>query len=49
MRVKWGRESEDEMGSMTLLVAAPSADDTRALRAAQAEHFREQLAKRLRR
>jgi mono/diheme cytochrome c family protein len=49
VRVKWGRESEDEMGSMTLLVAAPSPDESRTLRAAQAQHFREQLAKRLRR
>ncbi len=49
VRVRWGRESEDEMGSMTLLVATPPADENRALRAAQAQHFREQLARRLRR
>jgi hypothetical protein len=49
VRVRWGRESEDEMGSLTLLVAAPTPEDTRTLRAAQAQHFREQLARRLRR
>jgi hypothetical protein len=49
VRVRWGRESHDEMGGMTLLVAMPPADDARALRAAQAQHFREQLARRLRR
>jgi hypothetical protein len=37
------------MGSMTLLVVAPTTDAARQLRAAQAQHFREQLAKRLRR
>ena len=47
-RVRWGRGSHDEMGSMTLLVVAPSTDAARQLRAAQALHFREQLAKRLR-
>jgi hypothetical protein len=47
-RVRWGRGSHDEMGSMTLLVVAPSAEAARQLRAAQAQHFREQLAKRLR-
>ncbi len=49
VRVRWGRESEDEMGSLTLLVTAPSAEDGRTLREAQAQHFREQLARRLRR
>ncbi len=49
VRVRWGRESDDEMGSLTLLVAAPSAEDSATLRAAQAQHFREQLARRLRR
>lgn len=47
-RVRWGLGSHDEMGSMTLLVVAPSAEAARQLRAAQAQHFREQLAKRLR-
>jgi hypothetical protein len=47
-RVRWGRGSHDEMGSMTLLVVAPSTDAARQLRAAQAQHFREQLARRLR-
>jgi hypothetical protein len=42
-RVKWGQGSFDEMGSMTLLVAAPSKADTDTLRQAQAEHFRAQL------
>ena len=40
-----GRESTDEMGSMTLLVTAPSEADGLALRAAQAQHFRQQLLK----
>jgi hypothetical protein len=47
-RVRWGRGSRDEMGSMTLLVVAPSEAAARQLRAAQAQHFREQLARRLR-
>ncbi len=47
-RVRWGRGSRDEMGSMTLLVVPPSPEAARQLRAAQAQHFREQLAKRLR-
>jgi hypothetical protein len=47
-RVKWGQGSFDEMGSMTLLVAAPSKADTDALRQAQAEHFRTQLLARVR-
>jgi hypothetical protein len=45
-RVRWGRESTDEMGSMTLLVAAPSEADGLTLRAAQAQHFRQQLLQR---
>ena len=49
IRVRWGRGSHDEMGSMTLLVVAPSTDAARELRAAQAQHFREQLARRLKR
>ncbi len=43
VRVRWGRESTDEMGSMTLLVATPSSSDLQALRAAQSQHFRQQL------
>jgi hypothetical protein len=43
-RVKWGLGSFDEMGSMTLLVAAPSAADRNALRQAQAQQFRSELA-----
>jgi len=48
-RVRWGCESFDEMGSMTLLVAAPTGADREALRAAEVQHFRQQLAGRLRR
>jgi hypothetical protein len=47
-RVRWGRGSLDELGSMTLLVVPPTPDAASQLRAAQAQHFREQLAKRLR-
>ena len=42
-RVTWGRESFDEMGSMSLLVAAPSGPDAETLRTAQAQHLREQV------
>ena len=45
-RVRWGRGSLDEMGSMTLLVASPTGADAEALRAAQALHFRQQLLRR---
>ncbi len=48
-RVTWGRESFDEMGSMTLLVTAPTGADGEALRAALAQHFRQQMIDRLRR
>jgi hypothetical protein len=43
-RVRWGLGSFDEMGSMTLLVAAPSALERNALRQAQNQHFVTQLA-----
>jgi len=43
-RVTWGLGSLDEMGSMSLLVAAASPADEETLRQAQAQHFREQLA-----
>lgn len=43
-RVTWGLGSLDEMGSMSLLVAASSVADEETLRQAQARHFREQLA-----
>lgn len=46
-RVTWGRESFDEMGSMTLLVATPEGADSQALRAAQTQHFRVQLLRQL--
>jgi hypothetical protein len=42
-RVTWGRESFDEMGSMSLIVASPSGTDGQLLRQAQAQHFREQF------
>ncbi len=41
--VKWGRGSLDEMGSMTLLIAAPGGADGQALRDAQTAHFIQQL------
>jgi hypothetical protein len=46
-RVTWGRESFDEMGSMSLIVASPSAEDGQTLRQAQAQHFREQFVRML--
>jgi hypothetical protein len=45
-RVTWGLGSFDEMGSMTLLAAAPSGVDRVALRQAQTAHFRQQLVAR---
>jgi mono/diheme cytochrome c family protein len=45
-RVMWGLGSFDEMGSMSLLAAAPAGPDRAALREAQAAHFREQLISR---
>jgi hypothetical protein len=47
-RVKWGRESFDEMGSMSLLIAAPPGSERDTLRAAEAQHFRQQLMERAR-
>lgn len=41
--VRWGRSSFDEMGSLTLLVAAPQGPDADVLRQAVTQHFREQL------
>ena len=46
-RVRWGLGSFDEMGSMTLLVAAPSAVERNALRQAQNQHFMRQFTARL--
>jgi hypothetical protein len=46
-RVQWGRESFDEMGSLSLLVASPSGLDGDVLRNAQTQHLRLQLAKML--
>lgn len=42
-RVRWGRESFDEMGSMTLMVAAMNAREGDTLRQTQSQHFRQQL------
>jgi mono/diheme cytochrome c family protein len=47
VRVRWGRESTDEMGSMTLLIAMPAGPDQQTLRAAQAQHLRQQVLKNL--
>ena len=48
-RVIWGRESFDEMGSMSLLVGTPTGGtDQQTLRAAQTEHLRAQILRRLR-
>ena len=48
-RVIWGRESFDEMGSMSLLVGTPTAGtDQQMLRTAQTEHLRAQILRRLR-
>ena len=48
-RVRWGRESFDEMGSVTVLVGTPTdGADQQILRAAQAAHLRAQLLQRLR-
>jgi mono/diheme cytochrome c family protein len=41
--VRWGRESFDEMGSMTLLVAPATAAEREALRDAESQHFVQQL------
>jgi hypothetical protein len=43
-RVRWGRESFDEMGSMTLLVGtATTTTDQQTLRTSQTQHLRRQL------
>jgi mono/diheme cytochrome c family protein len=42
-QVGWGRLSVGEMGSMTLLIAAPTNDDAEAIDDAMAKHLREQL------
>ena len=43
-RVKWGRESFDEMGSLSLMVATTSNADGATLRQSMSQHFRLQLA-----
>ncbi|MBY0232752.1 MAG: heme-binding domain-containing protein [Gemmataceae bacterium] len=45
-RVRWGRESLDEMGSMTLQVVAAKESDFPALRSAYRKHVAESLSKR---
>jgi len=47
-RVRWGRESFDEMGSMTLLTTTRAAGDQQILRAATAQHLRAQILRRFR-
>lgn len=42
-RIGWGRMTVGEVGGMTLLIAAPSTDDAKALDDAMAQHLREQL------
>jgi hypothetical protein len=45
-RVQWGRESFDEMGSMSLLVGTPTGGaDQQILRAAQTQQLRAQFVK----
>jgi len=44
-RVGWGRMSIGEVGGMTLLIAAPSPDDAKALDDAAAKHLKNQLLK----
>ena len=46
-RVMWGRESFDEMGSMTLMVAAMNPREGDTLRQTQSQHFRQQLVARM--
>jgi mono/diheme cytochrome c family protein len=49
-RVRWGRESFDEMGSMTLLVAPRTQAEREALQESTTQHFVQQLLRsRLRR
>jgi hypothetical protein len=43
-RVRWGRESTDEMGSMTLQVVAAKEEDFPKLQAAYRQHIRDLLA-----
>jgi mono/diheme cytochrome c family protein len=47
VRVRWGRESFDEMGSITLLVVPAREEDLDSLRAAVQSKVRESLVKRL--
>ena len=47
-RVRWGRESLDEMGSMTLLTTTRVASDQPILRAATTAHLRAQILRRFR-
>lgn len=45
-RVRWGEESNDEMGSMTLVITTAGAADAAQLRTAQEQHLRTQLRNR---
>ena len=48
-RVAWGASMADEMGSVTLLLAARDESSTAALAAARAQHFQELLVRPIRR
>ena len=48
-RIKWGRESTDEMGSITLTVVPKNGDDAPKLEDAISEHLRESGRKAVRR
>ena len=45
-RVAWGRMTVGEIGSMTLLIASPTADESKALDDAAAAHLKNQLLRR---
>ncbi len=47
MRVRWGRQSEDEMGSLTLLVAAAKEEDAAALQDAVRAYGRQRFLRAL--
>ena len=46
-RIKWGRESDDEMGSVTLTVVPRHRDEVHKLREAQRRHLTESAARAL--
>ena len=47
-RVRWGRESEDEMGSITLLVVAAQSKQFDVLKREYSQHSRRLIARRAR-